>query len=407
MRRRQRVAVLGGGLQGCCVALALAADGAEVVLFDRNTALMSRAFVAAEGKIHLGHVYAGDASLATARMMKQGALTFAPLIERWCGGQVPYALSSPFDYLVHEDSQLTLGQFGDYLNAVHHLLTEDVPPNGSYFGEPITAAVPIPTDELNDAYAGGAVVGGFRTPEVAVHPGVLAQALRMRIASDPAIEVRLEHRVDSVEDDAAGLAVVARTGDRPVRESFDHVVNALWDGRLALDETRGLKPGRSWLYRFKHGIRFRLPASRQPIPSTTIVLGPFGDTVAYGDGTYYLSWYPAGMLATSSDVSPPEWPAFPDPALAEKIVAESIVGMADSVTALTGLDPSELIGASVMGGVIVAWGSTDIDDPKSLLHQRHEIGVHSWGRYHSIDPGKLTMAPYFASVCASRIGGEA
>ena len=210
-----------------------------------------------------------------------------------------------------------------------------------------------------------------------------------------------------MEDDPDGLTVHARSADGATRESFDSVVNALWDGRLALDEKRGLKPRRSWLYRFKHGIRFRLPPNRPAIPSTTIVLGPFGDTVAYGDGTYYLSWYPAGMLATSSEVSPPEWSPFPESGMGNKIIAESIVGMAGSVTALKGLDPSSLIDVSVMGGVIVAWGSTDIDDPESLLHQRHEIGVHSLGRYHSIDPGKLTMAPYFASLCAARIMADA
>ena len=58
---------------------------------------------------------------------------------------------------------------------------------------------------------------------------------------------------------------------------------------------------------------------------------------------------------------------------------------------------------TVRGGVIVAWGSTDIDDRASELPRRHEIGVHSYGSYHSIDPGKLTMAPHFAAICADRI----
>jgi hypothetical protein len=53
--------------------------------------------------------------------------------------------------------------------------------------------------------------------------------------------------------------------------------------------------------------------------------------------------------------------------------------------------------------VIVAWGETDIYDPGSELHRRYEIGVTSAGRYHSIDPGKLTMAPFFAEQCAQRI----
>jgi glycine/D-amino acid oxidase-like deaminating enzyme len=54
------VGVLGGGLQGCCTAIALAARKVRVILFDKNRALLSRAAVANEGKIHLGYMYAGD-----------------------------------------------------------------------------------------------------------------------------------------------------------------------------------------------------------------------------------------------------------------------------------------------------------------------------------------------------------
>jgi len=72
-----RVGVLGGGLQGCCTALALAARRIPVTLFDRNDRLLSRAAIANEGKIHLGYMYANDPSQSTARMMMQGALSFA------------------------------------------------------------------------------------------------------------------------------------------------------------------------------------------------------------------------------------------------------------------------------------------------------------------------------------------
>ena len=70
---------------------------------------------------------------------------------------------------------------------------------------------------------------------------------------------------------------------------------------------------------------------------------------------------------------------------------------------LRALNPAELEEVTVKGGVIVAMGETDIYDPASELHRRFEIGVTSTGRFHSVDPGKLTMAPYFADVCASRI----
>jgi glycine/D-amino acid oxidase-like deaminating enzyme len=45
-----RVGILGGGLQGCCTALALAERAAKVTLFDKNDSLLSRAAVANEGK---------------------------------------------------------------------------------------------------------------------------------------------------------------------------------------------------------------------------------------------------------------------------------------------------------------------------------------------------------------------
>jgi hypothetical protein len=80
--------------------------------------------------------------------------------------------------------------------------------------------------------------------------------------------------------------------------------------------------------------------------------------------------------------------------------------MAEFMPSLLALDPEKLEDVTVKGGVIVAWGETDIYDPASELHRRFEIGVTSTGRFHSIDPGKLTMAPYFADVCANRIAGD-
>ena len=59
-------AILGGGLQGCCTAVALAEQGANVVLFEQSYSLLSRTAVANEGKIHLGYMYAGDPTLKTA-----------------------------------------------------------------------------------------------------------------------------------------------------------------------------------------------------------------------------------------------------------------------------------------------------------------------------------------------------
>src|ERR1700751_5384636 len=105
-RASMLVGVLGGGLQGCCVALALADRGAKVFLFDRNDALLSRAAVANEGKIHLGYMYAGDTTLSTAKTMMTGALFFAPFLERYLGQSAQsFSTSVPANYVVHRDSQ--------------------------------------------------------------------------------------------------------------------------------------------------------------------------------------------------------------------------------------------------------------------------------------------------------------
>jgi hypothetical protein len=60
----------------------------------------------------------------------------------------------------------------------------------------------------------------------------------------------------------------------------------------------------------------------------------------------------------------------------------------------------------VKGGIIYALGTADIDEPSSALHNRYAIGVHSDGHYHSIDTGKLTMAPYFALQVCDRITAD-
>src|ERR1700745_3073466 len=102
-----RVAVLGGGLQGCCAAAELASKGVSVELFDLNPSLLSRTAVANEGKIHLGYMYAADPTLATAKAMMRGALAFDLFFQRHLGVDSDRALetSEPAIYGVHRESQ--------------------------------------------------------------------------------------------------------------------------------------------------------------------------------------------------------------------------------------------------------------------------------------------------------------
>jgi len=59
----------------------------------------------------------------------------------------------------------------------------------------------------------------------------------------------------------------------------------------------------------------------------------------------------------------------------------------------------------VDGGAIFAWGSSDIDDPLSGLHERYDAGVRGADGYFSIDTGKFTTAPLFSQQFLDRLSG--
>jgi hypothetical protein len=341
-------------------------------------------------------------------MMVEGALAFAPLIQRYLGESADFGLSSPFAYAVHRGSLLSADRFASHLNAVQGVIEQARGGRrDGYLGGEIAPPRRMTRTETQDIYADDRVEAVFQTSELAIDAMKLAHKLRTRIAAEPDIELRLGSEVSRVDDDGTKIKVTVRGDEVTEVVGFDHVINALWDGRLAIDAALGDVPDRQWLYRLKYGVRFTLPPGEPLLPSVTVVLGPFGDAVRYGDGAHYISWYPAGMLAKSSELSPPDWPTEPTEDVANRILAESFVGLSAILPQLNTLDLSVLREVRILGGPIFAWGSTDIDDRASVLHRRHEIGIMSRNRYHSIDTGKLTMAPYFSAQCAARVASSA
>src|SRR4029077_5890892 len=133
------VAILGGGLQGCCAALAVSMRGTRVTLYERNSTLLAGAATANEGKIHLGYTYASDRSLNTAGPLLRGALSFAPLMQPYLDVEVPLAASEPFVYAVHRDSQVNVDDITAYLGATHKLVNAAATGRGCYFGIDLSA----------------------------------------------------------------------------------------------------------------------------------------------------------------------------------------------------------------------------------------------------------------------------
>lgn len=396
------IAVLGGGIQGVCVALALAERGARVTLFERERGLLQRTSVVGEAKIHLGYVYAADPTPATVRRLTRGALAFSGLVSHWLECEPEsIGVSSPFKYIVHRDSAMPVSAVEQHFAKVREEMVALDQGRGLYFGRDLSIGARRLTGEEKAALYGEAALAAYDTPEIAVNMTELVPRLLAKLQSEPAIEIRCGFEVHAALDARGGIEVHGSDGRAGL---FDQVVNALWDGRFAVDAARGIAPPRQWIHRYKYGARFRLPDGATPPPSTSMVHGPFGDSVFYNDGVVYLSWYPVCMVATSFDMEP-AWPTL-EKADADRIISETFRIIGEIVPAISRIDPATLPDLALKAGTIVAWGKTDIDDRASGLHRRDEIGVGSYGAYHSIETGKLTMAPYFAEECAERIMGR-
>src|SRR5580698_10407426 len=224
------VAVLGGGLQGCCTALALAEHGANVVLFEQSDSLLSRTAVANEGKIHLGYMYAADPTLETARLMIEGALGFAPFFERYLGIPIDQMKTSVrTNYLVHRDTQRNPDAVIAYLKGVNQLVLEASKERRlAYFGLDLAAPLRCWSPEDRAASFDPAVaLQVFETPEVAIDPEELASKLRNCVSNHPRIEVRLENRVLQADRLTDSIRISAERAEGRIAEDFRHVVNAL------------------------------------------------------------------------------------------------------------------------------------------------------------------------------------
>jgi hypothetical protein len=306
---------------------------------------------------------------------------------------------------VHRDSQYDADDVNSYLGEVHSLILEAAANNPKgYFGTDLRPTLRTWSDtEREVEFDASIALSATDTQEVAINPSQLAQAVRRVISAHPRIIVRLGRIISRAEQHERKIVVFSEGAEGSAQDSFDHVVNALWDGRMALNETLGIRANRPWLHRLKYGVSLRLAGAAVAPRSVTFVSGPFGEVVSYGSGLTYLTWYPACVKGISREVSPPDWATYPIEPVRSDVVTGTCKALAEIVRPLHGLDPTGLAEVSVKGGVIVAWGNTDIYDPGSELHRRYEIGVQSNKNFHSIDPGKLTMVPYFAEVCANRI----
>jgi glycine/D-amino acid oxidase-like deaminating enzyme len=403
-----RIAILGAGAAGVCTALELANRGYFVDLYDENDRAISRASLNNEGKIHLGLVYAKDRSLKSARTMILGAIHFRSCLSRWIDFDSILAhASTPFYYGVHTGTMMGVEDLERHYAHCKSLLEDACSATGlSYLGLDRTLqAEKLPTRQRESIVDGDHFPNLFRTSERAIDPRALGHALREAVHASPRIRFIPSARVSGIEWTRAGrLQISFRRDGEALTERYDQVANTLWHGRLALDASLGLRPDRGWIFRFKAGGWINVPIGPESLPSLTIVLGPFGDLVNFERRGFYLNWYPIGLIGTSGELTPPNWEASLSPEQGRDLIRRSYDELIERCPALRHVEYSEG-DVELCGGVIFAWGDTDIHDASSDLHTRYEIGIHSVKNYHSVNTGKFTMSPYLGYRTAERILG--
>ena len=259
----------------------------------------------------------------------------------------------------------------------------------------------LAADELR-GMAGADIVAGFRVPERSVDTRWVADRLAAAVASESGVTLRLGTTVTGVEPSESGAGEWRVRADDGSDEDVDIVVNALWNGRLAIDVTAGLTPEPPWTHRYRNCLFVRTRSERD-LASALVAIGPFGDVKNYNGRDFYLSWYPVGLVAEGNELEL-EAPALPSGSEAEAFIARVRAALEPLMPGVGPvLDDAESV--IVHGGFVFARGAGALDDPRSGLHRRDRYGVQRLGSYYSVDTGKYSTAPSLARELATEIAG--
>ena len=397
----RRVAVLGGGILGICTALELANRGQDVVLVEGAAELMQGASRWNEGKIHLGYLYAGDPTLGTARRLIPGGLAFASLVERRIGQSLDPFQTDDDVFLVHRDSIAGADAFESYANRVAELVRDAASADKAmrYLSDVSRSSVRrMSSGDLARLTPSEKVVAGFRVNERSISTRPVADLLVAAIQAEPRVEVHAETWIDGVRRrDDARLELVARRDHSVDLGAFDVVINALWEGRPAVDASLGVRPVAPWSHRFRAAIFAKAPHST--LESGVLCTGPFGDIKRYADGRLYLSWYRAGLLAEGNDIEPPRKEIRLTAERATLVRDQTLAGLAEYFPDVARLCADDAT-LEVHGGWVFAIGEGSLADASSSLHQRDKFAITCDRGYISVDTAKYSLAPWLAERVA-------
>lgn len=260
--RRYDALVVGGGIVGTQLALALRRQGARTVLLEREPELLARASSRNQARVHGGYHY--PRSLLTAR---RSQINQARFLAAYAG-----CVEASFEHLyavARRNSKTTVSQFAS-------------------FCERIGARRDPAPDAVRKLFAPSLVAAVFRVQEPAFDAAQLRETI-CRQLDEAKVEVRTRCSADSVEPVPSGLLV--RVGDAMGESaiSAQRVFNCTYAGIDELLVRSDLRP-----LGLRHELAeialVRLPEPLREL-AVTVIDGPFFSAMPFPSaaGTHSLS----------------------------------------------------------------------------------------------------------------------
>ena len=279
----RRIAVVGAGIFGCTVALALAEAGARVSVFERLREILGGASGNNQNRLHLGFHY--PRSIETARQSDRG---YGPFVAAFPGA---IARGYPNAYFIADEGSRT--------TAEHYLAF------CACLEQPFT---PIAPADFTATEVRGCSTG-ILCDERVYDTALLADAFRTRLAREGGIELCCGADVTTLEATARGYRVVVADG--PVAGDFDAVINCAYAD----------------INRLSRGLSFAIADNQYEYTAVPIVeldLPPFGATIMDGPFAGLLPWgrtrqfllYHVVHTVIATEIAPVLDPAWRDPATA-------------------------------------------------------------------------------------------
>lgn len=338
-----RVAVIGGGIFGCRIALSLAEAGHQVTLFERRDRIMQGASRANHNRLHLGFHYPRDPE--TARQCLRGFLRFLAEFQECV------SFGFPAHYYVASEGSLTSA--ADYVA----FLDEVGPP---YRRVPLDSRV-----------AGCSLA--VQTWEAVYDAGRLAMVLAARLQHAAGVDLRYSVTVDAIERQRGDLILdltdlSGRSGadaEATSRSRFDAVVNCAYEDQNRLTAMLGIDPP-SRLFEYTVVPIIEIPGL--PRQAITIMDGPFCSIQPYGFTDNFLLYHARySVLASAVSKFCPYGKDAPTDSMLESSTSHFETMKLDGARYIPALAEAKLLGW-LQGPRMVLAGVDSTDARPSTVH---------------------------------------